>query len=116
MEKNTQNIDWMEKIKAETKSFKAKEYELSTYSLLKKTQIENTSFIVFETKRIVVGEKEYYNFRCLNEVDTPFCFNGSSILKSQLDDFGLPCKVKLIKVLKPLDKLRPFYWTFTEAD
>ena len=102
----------IENIKKQAKEFKAKEFQMNEYPLLKKIDIENTVFTVYEYKRIMAGEKEYYNFRAINEDDEIFCFNGSSILRTQLEEFGMPCKVKLVKKSRPNDKLRPYYWVF----
>ena len=107
----------VEDIKKAAKLFKEKEYEMSDIPLVKKTDIENTCFIVYEIQKVLSEEgKEYFNFRCLNEKDEEFCFNGSSILKTQLDDFGTPCKVKLMRRHKPEDKLKPYYWIFAGCE
>lgn len=105
-------------IKKNARVFVAKSYEMENYPLIKKEDIEGTTFLVFEYKTVKdeLG-KVYYNFKCLNKKDAPFCFNGSNVLAEQIEDFGMPAYVKLTKKIRvPENKLRPYYWIFEAGE
>lgn len=105
-------------IKKEVKPFVEKKFDNTNYELVKKEHIEGQSFIVFDysTNKDEEGNV-YYNFKCLDNKDKPFCFNGSSVLADQLEENGVPCFVKLLKRERsPPNKLRPFYWIFVPGE
>lgn len=98
-------------IKKETIEFTAKGLE-DNYPLVKKEDIEGSVFTVFKYDQVFDGSgKQYYNIKALSEKDEPFCFNGSAILINQLNENGMPCRVKLVRKKRD-DKLKPYYWIF----
>lgn len=113
----TQKLD-IEAIKKTAKVFQPKALEMDNFPLVKKEDIENEVFIVYNYS-LVKDElgKVYYNFKCLDKKDNPFVFNGSIVLVGQLEEFGLPAKVKLVKKERsPPNKLKPFYWIFAAGE
>ena len=108
---NTIEID-IKKIKSDAVEFTAKGFD-DNYPLVKKEEIENTVFTVFKYDQVFdVSGKTYFNIKAINEKDAPFCFNGSAILINQLEENGMPVKVKLVKKQREGDKLKPYYWIF----
>lgn len=99
-------------IKSSAVEFTAKGFD-DNYPLLKKEEIENTVFTVFKYDQVYDGSgKTYFNIKAINDKDEPFCFNGSAILINQLEENGMPVKVKLIRKERKGDKLKPYYWIF----
>lgn len=102
-------------IKKEAKNFVAKEFELEEYPLIKKIELENAVFCVFEYTAVTDKEgKPYYNFKAINSKEEIFCFNGSNILMEQIRGC-IPCNVKLIKKARD-DALKPYYWIFANPE
>lgn len=119
-DEKTSNVD-VASIKKNAKAFIRKEYVGDEYPLMKKEDLENSVFIVFSYNTITDEKNVYYNFKAVNinygglKKDDIFCFNGSNILATQADETGMPCKVKLTRIMRD-DKLRPFYWVFSTPD
>lgn len=120
VEEKVSNVD-IAGIKKSAKAFIRKEYVGDDYPLVKKEELENAVFIVFSYNTVNDEGSTYYNFKALNinysgfKKDEIFCFNGSNILATQLDEAGMPCRVKLVKALRD-NKLRPYYWVFSTPD
>lgn len=106
----------------------ATDFEVAEYPLVKKENLENEIFVIFNIKDIVAGDEKYFNFQAVTplkfvsgsqilEKEEAFCFNGGNVLKNQLDGIKLPVKVKLIKVSlgeKAKKGKTDFYWSFAK--
>lgn len=95
----------------------ATDFEVAEYPIVKKENLENEIFVIFNIKDIVADDEKYFNFQAVTPQKEVFCFNGGNVLKNQLDGIKLPVKVKLIKVSlgeKAKKGKTDFYWSFAK--